>query len=409
MAWLARELSGNSRVAWVSASLYALSPFAVLYSQEAREYSLWALATLTSSALLLRAARTGRYRYWISYGVATALGLYIYSLTALVMVAQCVFVLATPEYRRRPTIVPYFLASGVGALLFVPWLVTSTFAAGLKGMAPLLASRLSVPAIGMAFARNIRSCVIDFGAVESHVGRPAVTALGLAVLILLIWALWSLISRHNHKLARPYIYSMLIVPALPLLGHDLISGGALVNQARYFEPVYLAIPLALAFLFCDRIFDPKISSAKPIAWASLFALILALGAISCAISANAETWYNKANERTPQVASIINRAERPLVVGDKAVVNDRGTSRVLELSYYLDPTVALRVNLHCDVCLAQAPPPYDVFADASQFENVFVLGELVRKVPAGTYLVSQVGININPRSTAPLEMFAPYP
>jgi len=218
-----------------------------------------------------------------------------------------------------------------------------------------------------------------------------------------------LISRHNHKLARPYIFSMLVIPALPLLGHDLIAGGALVNQARYFVPVYLAIPLVLAFLFCDKIFDPMISRVRSIAWTLMFTLILALGAISCAVSAAADTWYNKANERTPHVASIINHAERPLVVGDKAAVNDRGTSRVLELSYYLDPKVALRVNLHCDVCSDQAPPPYDVFADAGQYESIFVLGELVRKVPAGTYTVKQVGITINPRALAPLEMFAPYP
>lgn len=38
-------------------ALIAVSPFHVLYAQEAREYSLWTVTILLSSAALLRAMR----------------------------------------------------------------------------------------------------------------------------------------------------------------------------------------------------------------------------------------------------------------------------------------------------------------------------------------------------------------
>src|SRR5262249_30862335 len=129
----------------------------------------------------------------------------------------------------------------------------------------------------------------------------------------------------------------------------------------------------------------------------------------CFTSANADTWYDKAYQRSPHVADIINRSERPLVVGDLAAVNDRGTSRVLELGYYLNPDVGLHANLHCEACVIPPPAPVDVFAGADQFRNVFTLGVLKRSIPEGRYLVRQIGIDIDPSGRGPLEMFAPYP
>ncbi|MBD5656449.1 MAG: glycosyltransferase family 39 protein, partial [Candidatus Eremiobacteraeota bacterium] len=44
--WLAFELFGSATIALLATALLAISPFHVLYAQEAREYSLWTLAIL---------------------------------------------------------------------------------------------------------------------------------------------------------------------------------------------------------------------------------------------------------------------------------------------------------------------------------------------------------------------------
>ncbi|HHP7245612.1 MAG TPA: glycosyltransferase family 39 protein, partial [Elainellaceae cyanobacterium] len=53
--WLCLELFGSAMVGGMAIALFAVSPFHILYAQEARHYSLWTLATILSCAALLRA------------------------------------------------------------------------------------------------------------------------------------------------------------------------------------------------------------------------------------------------------------------------------------------------------------------------------------------------------------------
>ena len=73
--------------------LVSVSPFHVLYSQEARQYSLWTVIILLSSGMLLRALSSRTKFLWILYAVTVALGLYIHSLFALVITAHGVYVI----------------------------------------------------------------------------------------------------------------------------------------------------------------------------------------------------------------------------------------------------------------------------------------------------------------------------
>ena len=55
--WLAWELFESSAVAWMAIAIFAISPYHILFAQEARQYSLWTVTTILSSAALLRAMR----------------------------------------------------------------------------------------------------------------------------------------------------------------------------------------------------------------------------------------------------------------------------------------------------------------------------------------------------------------
>ncbi len=55
--WLFRELFDSEMVAWMAISAVAISPFQLVYAQEARQYSLWMATILGSSLALLRALR----------------------------------------------------------------------------------------------------------------------------------------------------------------------------------------------------------------------------------------------------------------------------------------------------------------------------------------------------------------
>lgn len=86
--WLCMELFNSPNVAWTAIAIVAISPFHVLYAQEAREYGLWTVTILLSSAVLLWAMRTKTKTSWILYTVTIILGLYTYIFTALVALSH---------------------------------------------------------------------------------------------------------------------------------------------------------------------------------------------------------------------------------------------------------------------------------------------------------------------------------
>jgi hypothetical protein len=303
---------------------------------------------------------------------------------------------------------PYFLASAAATLSFLPWLLTlATSVSGASAMSFLLSNKPSALGVAVTFMRDIKATMIDVGAVTPGTfARLALSIAGTTALGIALLSLGRLAGISSRDTTNRFILALFAVPAISLL---LIHGGALVGQLRYLQPTFLATQLALASFFQTGFARERSFDLGSMASASGYVLILSLSAASCFISAGADTWYNKAYQRTPQVAAVINRSDRPLVVGDLAAVNDRGTSRVLELGYYLKPDVAMRVNLHCEACQIPAPAPIDVFADADQFHNIFDLGILKRAIPRGAYAVRQVGIDIDPAGRGPLEMFSPYP
>jgi uncharacterized membrane protein len=405
MAWLAFELFGSARPALLAAAIYAVSPFAVLYSQEAREYSLWALEILVSSTLLLRAVRIQGIRHWLAYGVSITVSLYTYPLTVCVLLAHAVFIAVSPKQRKPPVLIPYLITSSVATLLFLPWLaILATSAAGAQAMGILLSNKPTVLGIGLTFMRDLKQTWADVGGPHG-ITRLALSTVSSAILFAVLYALFRLLRSSSPKVSSRFILALFVIPAVPLV---FFHGGALIGQIRYLEPTYLAIPLSLAAWYQTTFDAAPSSAADRFACASTCLLIVFLSTLSCLVSVQADTWYNKAYERTPAVAMIVNQSDRPLVVGDRAAANDRGTARVLELGYYLRPQVSMRVNLRCDACLVAAPPPMDVFADADQFHDVFVLGLPKRGIPEGRN-VRQIGIDIDPREHGPLEMFAAYP
>jgi len=398
---LARELLGEGHAPLLMAALLAVSPFAVLYSQEAREYTFWSITTLTSSWLLLRAVRTGRQGYWWGYGVVSALALYTSNLAALVMVAHGAFMLLGRDRRSSRVLVPYLLAGGAAAILFVPWLLQMRAGAAVmaRGGVTIMAVHLTPLEVALSLLRDLKGSVIDFGREPARAMHLLASVLGAALVAMIAYALWNL--RRAPEATRTFLATLLVIPAAPLLLHDLTAGGALSWQQRYFEPVYLALALLLSHLFSSHIDHQASSRPATLTWSAAWVLTLLAGIASCAISAQATTWYNKDYERTPEVTALINSAPRPLVVGDL------NTSRVFGLTYYLHPDVAMRLNLHCDACAIAGPEPRNVWADAGAFDSVFALGNL--PVHKGFEAARRIGVQLFPPRVGPLDMFARGP
>jgi len=390
--WFARELFDDSGVAATFTALLALSPFYVLYSQEAREYSLWTVTTLLMCVMFLRAVRIGNVVAWALYSAAFAISLYVFPFSALVALGQGLYLLLRERGKVRGPLLAFVAASFAGAAAFVPWLVVVAGSQGLRrGMGAIASEKLSFVRIGFVLLRDVRGVFFDLG--NFHVGPVGSTVpnalLLIVALVLVAYALFFLVRNDSFE-RWGYIVVALCCPLLLLIARDVLVHGSFVYQARYFIPALLGLQLAVAFLFARNILGPRRR-----AWEFAFGLVLAGGVVSCLLSSQATTWWNKDYERSPEVAAIVNGAPGPMVVSDHYV------SSVLDLSLYLRPAVALRLNLRCAQCALSQAVSLPPIPDGG---SVFVLG-----VPGEANIGAARFIDARPHPPAPdrLNMFAP--
>ena len=122
MAWLGWVL-GRPAVGGLAVGLMALHPWFVRYGSETRGYGLLFLFTPLAIGCLVRAGQTGRWRWWVGYGVAQFLILWSYPgalhlLVALNVSAGCViFLLKGPSKAwRQAQAGRWFTACVLGAV-----------------------------------------------------------------------------------------------------------------------------------------------------------------------------------------------------------------------------------------------------------------------------------------------------
>lgn len=112
----------------MAAALVALSPYQVMYAQEARTYMTVAAWMTLATYLFARAVWHGRARLWPFYALALAAAFYTQTIGLLAAGAHGALILLSTEGRRHWR--GFALALGGSALLYAPWLVASLQQAG---------------------------------------------------------------------------------------------------------------------------------------------------------------------------------------------------------------------------------------------------------------------------------------
>ena len=353
MYWLCAELFGSAAAGWAGAALLATGPIEVLYSQEAREYSLWLLSMLVSSALFLRAMRLGTMRAWGAYSLALAVGMYIFPLSALVAASHAIVALGACLPMRRK--LHALGAMALAGLLFVPWFLIivrkmADINASMPGIVAGTSSRLGTLWRTLTL---MRLEIIDWDGAY----RLFVLGATLPIAGLLLLAIYD-VRRQSSRVTRLFIWALLGSIAVPLIGLDLALGGHRVETARYFTPMFLALDLCLAALIARQLSAENQPLLRAI-WTGIIVIVFALRISSSAMSAQATTWWNSYHMRSHEVAAQINASRHPLVISDDYVLWP------LVLSEYLaaDTEVALRPRCYqCKIPKDTAWPQVDIAA-----------------------------------------------
>jgi uncharacterized membrane protein len=335
--WLCLELFGASLVGWVAIALIAISPFHVLYAQEAREYVLWTVTILLSSAALLQAMRLQTRLSWGIYAATLALGFYSFLFTGLVAIGHGIYVVATVGYRWSKTTKAYLLASLATLVVIAPWLfVLMTNWLQFRATTGWMET-IQVPQMVLIkmWGLHLIHLFIDFGLRLDH---PFADLASLFFLLLVGYSIYVL-CRQNSVNIWLFIVTLIGTTAIALMLPDLIFGGIRSASNRYLIPSFLGIQVAVAYLLATQITKNSLLQRK--IWQIITVVLLSVGVVSCAIISQSQTsWIKVVSYNLPQYASIINQANRPILISNDFGIN---FGQIFALSYLLEPKVKLQL------------------------------------------------------------------
>lgn len=363
MAWLARELFVDRRQRLVALALYAVSPFLVLYAQEARAYALWTVFTIASTAALLRARRLGTAAGYALYALTLTLGLYTSFSMVTVALGHAVLVVgraraAEPSVRRR-SLAGFALAALAAGVLFLPWaaMLMRHYGAFSASMAWSRDIRVPIGEVLATFGLNLSRAMIDLGG-DAPTLVPSL--LGVAALAGGMAGARALRARPE---AMMCVFGLFLGPLLFLMIPDLLFGGIRSLSARYLTPSLLALLLAFAALAPSAVR----STREALSACALAAVLLgALG--SAAYAATREVpWTKSISRRLPEVAAIVQAHPGALVVGDH---ERHHPGNLLTLSGMVpDDTKMQLLGTVEDYVLAEHTGPIFLFSPSPRFRD----------------------------------------
>jgi len=340
--WLSRELSDSNYTASITIILLAVSPFHVLYAQEARPYSLWMLITVISSATLLRAIRLATWRAWGLYALTLIAGIYSHLLFGLVIAGHGIYVMASKETGFGKS-GPYFVAGILALIAFLPWLrLIVLHSAEAQATTSWIRSTTAAP-----FDRLQRWNLV-FSLALLDTGGTSVLKIGydlhsrwihlirLPVLLLIGYSLFFTYKKAPKRIWL-LVFTLTGSAVLPLLAPDLVLAWQGTSHPRFLSPFYLGTLLSVGYLL-----EAKISSgnfSQRFTWRVITAATFFSAILSCLMISYADTWWNK-GQVNPRVASVINQAAHPLLI---IATDGPSLFHLLSLTNLLDPQIRIRL------------------------------------------------------------------
>jgi uncharacterized membrane protein len=368
--WLCLELFKSPLTGWISIALVAVSPFHVLYAQEAREYSLWTVTILLSSLALLGGLRRRTWQSWGFYTVSLILALYTFLLSILVAIDHGIYVglnksvypLSTTGFGLSRRAIAYLISTTIALVAFIPWLYfVFNYYDQIRATTGWTEVSLSFLTLAKLWFVNFSRIFVDFDLNPFKVDNPLVYGSLLPILLLEAYAVY-FVCRYAPKPVWSFVVTLTGVTVVLLILPDLLIGGQRSGTTRYLIPSYLGIQLAVAYLLASQL--DTVTIAHHQFWKFMTVLLLAVGVISCAVSSSANTWWNKGvSYNHPRIAHIVNASDRPLVVSDAYGINP---GNVVSLSYLVNKNVRF-------LLLPEVSVSPDIPEISNEFSDVFFL------------------------------------
>ena len=338
--WLAWELFESSAVAWMAIAIFAISPYHILFAQEARQYSLWTLTTILSSAALLRAMRPEENQnnialvsHWALYAVTAAMGFYTHLLFVCVAAAHALYVAVIANWRDIKTFIAYYVAVLVALIASIPPLINSLENFNQIRTTTVWAEQTNLLRLVSRWVGSLSIAFFDIG-IDGSANATQLALLipvGIMILALVGYALYYL-CRQTPKRVWLIVLLLIATTALFLAVPDLMRGGRRSTNPRYLVPCYVGIQLAVSYLLSSKFSNKFENFQQQKFWKIVIVALFSVGIISAGISSQADSWWNKGSgwlRAELEIAGTVNQASNPLIISDANI------AYIMPLSYHL--------------------------------------------------------------------------
>ncbi len=309
MYWLCLELFEKKSVGYIATALLAVSPFQILYAQEARPYTLWVLTTLFSCLLLLKAQKKSTFQNWFLYFISITASLYTFLFAITTSFAHGLYIFLSERNKLSKVVLTFILSTLFGLVAFSPWILILVNDPPSNYAAVPHTSILDYP---KGWLRNLSLPFADFS-INNTSPKSALILFLVYLLVLVSVVIYSYFYLQSYASKKSFLFlsSLLVIPFLMLLVYDFGKGGQTTTRGSYLIPSILSIQITFGYLLASKFTQMKRF------WIVVCIFFLTISASSSFVLANSDTWWHKADENIHHnVAAIINQTSNPLVISD---------------------------------------------------------------------------------------------
>ncbi len=319
---LCKTLFQSNLAGWIAITLFSVSPFFNVYTQEARYIMLWTFFIIAIHYIFLKAMYNNKLKWWVGYAILAVLILYTSLLSAIVIFGHLIFIWI---FRKDLRLV-YSINIFVVFLIYLPWIIImfNNQEEILRSMywqkywkeihiwIPLLGELLGFTHIFAIF----EGCMHDYLELFMN-GKPTYGILKWLVIdfVILILIIYSIIYffRKSSRNNKAFLILTTILSILFIYVIDISRNGYVAYIWRYHVIGFIGVFLIVVNIFAEKI------KQKQIIFTAIFIILVTIGIVSdlkvprnpCWTMYWRCKWWDNY-----MMAEKISKADKPLIITD---------------------------------------------------------------------------------------------
>ncbi|MBN1415744.1 MAG: glycosyltransferase family 39 protein [Bacteroidales bacterium] len=316
---LAKILYKSNLAGWVAVSMYAVSPYINLFSQEARYYILWSFFLIVLHYLLLQVIQHKSIRWWITYSLIAVFAMYTSPFSGIIIFGHFIYI----WFFKKDLRLVYNINLLFIFVAYLPWIYSIFIHRGeifsslswhsidqsVPFWMPLMGQILYMISIFVSKLDYFEA----FDQPSDNLPHGLLCAFILNLLVLTLLVISFIYLFRKSKKETNYFLLLIILPGFILFYMlDITRNGITSWWWRYFIFTSAGIFLVVTYFFFKKIEQGNLF------YSAIYVGLVIMGIISILAISKSRNWYIGRQQVYIEDAHLISKAEKPLLITDYA-------------------------------------------------------------------------------------------